>query len=863
MDGKPERPLVTYATYRGPRQIRKYLKQQTALETLNPLDRENESSDSSTSTHIGGGSEIEAGMVSLSSASTDVSVKGQVLKGLIEDSDYNKTNINPESHSTNNRELSNTASSRDVLNKNDPGGPERSRSSRSETNSSSTDGEFDSQHHLSCIPVSQTDRNLVCSALFTESNSSKIPCSPDLQRTATPETTVIENSSMMSDGTVVQRKECAEPENPAIPDLSGSKSDGSDATKRGNTDLPSPNKSIQREALQWPERKCSDKHTEGNSSKHAANHTGNIALQRHAVTDAELVSEENRLSALDTQENLAPTEIKQETESTSVGAPITSSHVKAPEDRIESLPKGTDKLLVTEAKKLVRPNSKTPPIIRMNQKDAASVKHTSELAVVACLENKISPELDRNHISKSILDSESPQQARASPDARTSLNLDHKKSDFNTSSPTFVSRVGMLSRLDIPILKNEGPSVLIETGDVNIIGISHQPSKCQEENVANHAEATDRKSLPACLHPEHASAILESKEVLPDSEKCQFPLGLEASDTHLTAVDLSFESESLSKDHSSTSSQDRDKAELMLSNTKTSKGTIGKSDSFFSLETKTDNLAEMLSTSEVDGQNSVPVGSPSGRGKTLGLSKIPVPQTEARDTSQGKISSPLEITDVPASPIVSELTSLEVEQDRSFQSVGHKEIKYSDASLKENCQTEVSPSASKYQGTQETEVEASGDPPARLQSHILGTLPPVRDGKVTRQMAQNCEASPSVIHQPSVICGTEKISGFSQMAELSLTNTSPKFQETDSPKVNAPFLGSGMSLEKNAFASEDSNFRTNPSVLRSEKRASSHRKKERAHFLSGGIDGMPSSPVTLKKLARLQVHRIPQIILVL
>nr|XP_030716857.1 very large A-kinase anchor protein isoform X1 [Globicephala melas] len=858
MDGKPERPVVTYATYRGPRQIRKYLKQQTALETLNPLDRENESSDSSTSTHIGLGSEIEAGMVSLSSASTDVSVKGQVLKGRIEDSDYNKININPESHSTNNRALSSTASSRDVLNKNDPGGPERSRSSRSETNSSSTDGEFDSQHHLSCIPVSQTDRNLVCSALFTKSNSSKIPCSPDLQRTATPETTVIENSSMMSDGTLVQREERVELENPAVSDFSDSKSDGSDTTKHGNTDLPSPNKSIRRQALQWPESNCSDKHTEGNSSKHTASHTSNIALQRHAVTDTELVSEENRLSALDTQENLAPTEIKQETESTSVGEPTTSSHGKAPEDRIESLPKGTDKLLVTEAKKLVRPHSKMPPIVRMNEKDAASVQHTSELAVVACLENKISPELDRNHISGSVLDSQSRQQAKASPDARTSLNLDHKKSDFNTSSPTFVSRAGLLSRLDIPVLKNEGSSVLAETGDVSIIGISHQPRKCQEENVAYHAEATDRKSLPACLHPERASAIPESKEVLPDSEKCQFPLGLEASDTHLTAVDLSFESESLSKDHSSTSSQDRDKAEFMLSNAKASQGTIGKSDSLFSLETKTDNLAEMLSTSEVDSQDSVPVGSHSGRGKTLGLSKISVPQTEPRDTSQDTISSPLEITDEPASPLLSELTSLEVEQDRSFQLVGHKEIKekYSDASLKENRQTELSPSASKYQGTQEAEVEASGNS-ALLQSNILGTLPAVHDGKVTRQMAQNCEANTSVFHQPSVICGTKKISGFSEMAELCFTNTSPKFQETDSAAVNAPFLGSGVSLEKNTFASEDSNFRTHPSVLRSEKRASSHRKKEGAHLLSGGIDGMASSSSNSEEVSMVTSSQNP------
>ncbi|XP_057552357.1 very large A-kinase anchor protein isoform X2 [Hippopotamus amphibius kiboko] len=863
MDGKPERPLVTYATYRGSRQMRKYLKQQTVSETVNPLDRENESSDSSSSTHVGPGSEMEAGMVSLSSASTDVSVQGQVLKGLLEDSDYNKVNLPTESHSTNNQELLNTASSRDVSNRNNHGGPERNRSSHSVTNSSSTAGESDSQHHVSCAPVSQTDRNLVCSALLTESNSSKIPCSTDLQRTATPATMVKENSSVMSDGTLVQREEHVEPESPAISDFSCSKSAGSDTTKHGNTDLPSPNKSIRCEAQQLPESKCSDKQTVDNSSKHAASHTSTTALQRHAITDTELVSEENRLSAQDTQKNLAPSEIKQETESTSVGEPTTPGHVKAPEDRIKSLAKDTDQLLVPEAKKLVRPHGKMPPIVRMNRKDSASVKHTSESVVVACLENKIAPELDfelnRNHISASLLDSESPQQAKASLDARTSLNLDHKKFDFSTSSPTFVSGVGMLSKLDIPVLKNEASSVLIETMDVNIVGISSQPSECQEENVANHVEARDKKSFPACLHPKHASAILESKGVLPDSEKCQFPLDLEASDTHLTVVGLRFESESLSEDHSSTSSQGCDKAELMLSNAKASKSTMDKSDSSFSLETKTDNTAEMLSKAEVDGQNSVPAESHSGKGKTLGISKISVSETEPRDTSQDKISFPLEITDVPANPILSELTPLEVEQDKSFQLVDHKEIKekYSDAGLKENYQTEISPSASKCQGLQETEVEASGHPPALLQSNILGTLPPVHDGKLTRQMAQNCEANSSVIHQPSVICETKMVSVFSEMAELSLTNTSPKFQETDSTEVNAPFLGTAISLGKNAFASEESSFLTKPSVLRSEKRASSHRKKEDAHFLSGGMDSMASSSSNSEKVSMVTSSHNP------
>lgn len=829
MDGKSERPLVTYATYRGPRQIKKYLKQQTVSETVNPLDRENASSDSSTSTHRGPGSEMEAGMVLLlSSASTGIPVKGQGPEGQLEDSDDNERDLNTGSHSTNNQGLANTASSRGVLNKAYPGGPETSRSSHSVTSSSSTAGDSDSRHHLSCAPGSQTDRNLGCSALCTESNSSKIPYSPDLERTATPGTVVKRTSSVMSDGTPVQA------ENSAVADFSCSKSDGSDPTTLRSADLLSPNKSIRREALQLPESKCSNKQAVENSSKQPANHTSSMAFQKQAVTDTELVNAGNRSSAQDTQKNLAPAEIKQETENTSGEEPTASSHVKAPEDRIESLHKDTDLLLLTEVKNLVRPHGKVPPF-RMNQKEAASVKHTSESVVVTCLENKIAPELNielnRNHISEPLLDSESPQQAIASPDARTSPSLGHK-SDFSASHPTFVSRVGMLSQVDIPILKNEGSSVLVETGDVNIVGISSQSPQCQQEHVANHVEATDRKSLPAGLHSKYAPTALESKEVLPDREKCQFLLDLEASDTDITAADLSFEPASLS--------QDPEKAESVLSSTAASESTADKLDSSFSLETKTDSIAEMLPEADIGGQNNVPVESHSETGKTLSLSKIPVTRTEPRDISQDEISSPLDITGVPANPALSELTSLEVEQDKIFQLVDHEEIKekYLDASLKESCQTEVSPSASKYQGVQGTEVGACSALPACLQSNRPETSPPVHDEKVTRQVAQNCAARASIIHPPSVPCGSKKIFDFSQ---LSLANTSPKFQETDSTKAKSPFLGSGISLRKEAFASEDSSFLPNPSVLRTEKRASSPRNKEDAHPLRGGTHSLPSS----------------------
>uniref|UniRef100_H0XZV6 Uncharacterized protein n=3 Tax=Otolemur garnettii TaxID=30611 RepID=H0XZV6_OTOGA len=845
IDGKSERPSVTYATYRGPRQIKKYLKQQTVLAPVNTSDRENESSDSSSHTHTGPGSGTEAGeLPSLSPTSTDSSTKGYLPGGPLEDAACSKISLNTESPLTDNPELRNTESSQDHLNLHDPGGPERSRSPPSlVTNSSCAVEESLSQHTLSCAPLSQSDRNLVCSTLFTGNNSSKVPGSPDFDRQITTENVIKANSPVMNSRALVQREGHAKPQSLAVSDFSSSKSDGIDTTEQESTNSPSPNKSIRQEDLHLPESECSDKQTVDNSSEHSANHTSAIALQRHAVTDAELVKERKSLSAQDLQKNLAVTEIRQETESASASKPITSSHVKAPEGRIELSPKDTDQLFKTEAKNLdLRPDDKTSHIIRKNQKDPASVKYTSESTAAACLESKIAPalnfELSRIHISKSPLDSESFQQAKVSPDVKTPLTLDCKKSNFNTALPTFVSGVGMLSELDIPVLKNEGSSLLIDAGDINTVGISCQPTECQEENVTNPG-----KSPPPLLHQECASAILDSKEVLLDSEKCQVPLGLQASGTHLTGTDpLNFVSGSLCKDHSSTSSQDPNKAELMPSNIPASNNMVEKSDSL-SLETQTDNIVKILSKTEGEGQKGVPIESQSGKGIMIPLPKTSVSQTEPRDISQDKIfSSPFEITDDPQKPILSELASPEVEKCKSFQPMYDKGIKEkcSNSSFKENCQAEVS-LASKYQGIQETEAGTLTCPPALLERSISGILPPVHDEKITKQIAQNCDANTCVIHQSLDIYGTKTLSGCSEMAERSLTNISPKFQETDSIKVNSPFLSSDISLENNAFTPENSGFLNVPSALRSEKKDSSPGQSENTHFLSSGIGSVSSS----------------------
>ncbi|KAM5281151.1 very large A-kinase anchor protein [Ctenodactylus gundi] len=840
IDGKPERPSVTYATYRGPRQIRKYLKQQIVLETVKPSGRENESSDSSTNTHFGSGTEKQAGTAPFSSASADVSMKGVLLGGSLEDCNYRKVNLTLESHLTHNPELQ----TKNSLNKSAPGGPGRSQPSASSvTHSSSAAGESALQHHLSCIPVSQTDRNVVCSTTFTGSKSSKVLCNPQFQRKTTTGT-VRENSSVMNERTLVQREDHTESHRPDVSAFSYSKADGSDTTKLESINLPSSNKSIRHGDLQLPESKCSDKQTIDNSSKLTPGHSSTIhtsTLQEHVVTDTRLVSEGKRLSAQDSQKKLAVTEIRQEAESASAGDPTTLSHVKASEPRNESLSEGGDQLFETQAKKLdCGPHDTSPHIMRINQKDAASVKHISESSVVTCLENKTAPELnfelERNHILESPLHSQNFKQAKVSPDDKTSLTLDCTKSNLNTSPATFVSGTDRLNKLDLHFLKNEESSVPFENGDASLVGIAQQPNECPEENTANHVEAADRKS-PFPLHLEHAPAIHEATTVISDREKCHFPPGLQATGTHSTALDLlNFEPGCLSEDHTTISFQNPHKAELLLPfNSKASKNVIEKSDSL-SLEAKTDNIAKNVSKAEADCQNTDPIASHSGKGKSVTLSSVSLSPMEHGDISQDKTSSPLEIANEPPKPILSELTSLEVEQDKRFQLMDHKE-KYSGADLKENCQAEVA-SASRHQCVQETRTDtiSSGVPPP-LRSNLLGILPLDQEEEVTRNVTQSCEANACMIHHSSDICRAKKCSGLSERADLTLANTSLIYQSTE---VISPFLSSDSSLKNNTFSSEVSGLISVSSALTSERKASSHQEKESLDFLSGGTDNVSS-----------------------
>ncbi|XP_029400077.1 very large A-kinase anchor protein isoform X2 [Mus pahari] len=818
---KPEKPSVTYATYRGPTQIRKYLKQQPVLETVNHLDREDGSSDSNPQAHAGSRNIRDNTVtVPLSTASKDVATKGYLLGGPLEASGYSQMNTILESNQESVPGLQDVASSKCILNKNSHGG---SRSSWAAPSSVSNPS------YVAGEPDSQTESGLVCSSVFRGSKSSQGPC-PEFQRKTATDHPLRINSSVVTDGLPsVPGEEQARPQGPAVPDFSCSKSDGSDTTKMESTNLSSPHKSIRHEDVRLPEHKCGDKPAVDNPSRRNVNHTRIMALQGHAVTDSELVNEGKKLPARDLQENVV-SEILKETECASGSEPTTLSHVRAPEVRIEPLPKETEPPpCETETKGLgLQSRVKTPHEMGKTREDPGSVKCVSDSGVVACTKSEtthgLKSELNRNPVSESPFLLENHQQGGVSSDAEAPLNLDCKTSDYSASPPTSASQINRLGKLGFPALKSER-SMSSKTGQGNVF--SH-PNECREEDVGTHSEATDRENPPA-LYLGHASSTLESKELLPDGEPCQSPSGPETTGTHLAGIGLNSEHGEISEDLNSVPSHCPKEAELMSSNAKASNSTEEKSDSF-PLETQT---AKMLGKGEVCGQSNFPVESSSGRRKAL--STLSVSQAEPRDVPQCDISSSqVTVAEKLAETVLSELNYLGVEKDNDAQPVDRREAGESRFSggFKESHQTGISP-AFKHHSGQESEMSTLDHPAAAgLESNLPGIVPLAPEEESSRHRPQNCEASTCLITPSLAICVTGKSSSISEMEELSLDKISPKFQETDDAHVYTSFLSSDAHLEKNVFAPEGSSPLNVPSLLGLEKEASSLR--DNSYFQSAG-----------------------------
>ncbi|GAB1300357.1 Beta/gamma crystallin domain-containing protein 3 [Apodemus speciosus] len=831
VDSKPEKPSVTYATYRGPTQIRKYLKQQPVLETVNHLDQEDGSSDSSSQAHTGSRSIEDTVTVPLSTDSKDVATKGYLLGGPLEASGYSQINTHLESNQESTPGLQNIASSKYILDENSHGGPRSSRPSPSPASNPS---------YAVGDPNSKSESGLVGSSVFRGSKSSQGPC-PEFQRRTATENPLRVNSPAVSDGlTSVPGEEYAQPQRPAVPDFSCSKSVGSDTTKMESTNLPSPHKSIRHEDVRLPENKCRDKPTVDNPSRQNVNHTLMTALQGRAVTNSELVNEGKKLPARDSQKNVA-SEILKATECASGSEPTTLTGRRAPEVRMESLPQETEPPRETETKRLpLEPSVKTPSEMGKPQEDPRSVKCVSDSARGADTESEkaheLKSELNRNPSSESPILLENPQQGGVFSDAEAPLNLDCKTSDYSASPPTFASRINRLGKLGFPGLKSER-STSSKTGQADDLG---------EEDVGTHSEAAGQKNPALCLG--RASSSLESKEILPEGEKCPFPPG-----PGTAGVDLmKSEHGDTSKDLNSVPSHSPRNAELMSSNTKASKSTIETTDSFSS-ETQT---AKMLGKVEVCGRSSFPVESSSGRQNAL--STLCVSHEEPRDVSQCDISSSqVTVAEKLAETVLSELNYLGMEKDKDVQPVHLREMKELcfSGGFKENHQTGISP-ASNHHSVQETGINALDNSASVLKSHLPGIVPLPPEEESTRRVAQNCKASPCLTSPSLATRVTERSSSISEMEELSLDNISPKFQETDTTHVYISFLGSDAHLEKNVFAPEGSSSLNVPSsLLGLEKETPSRRDN---YFQSAGTSTTsPSFCPTKGDSTAVNSHHLP------
>ncbi|XP_052015131.1 very large A-kinase anchor protein [Apodemus sylvaticus] len=837
VDGKPEKPSVTYATYRGPTQIRKYLKQQPVLETVNHLDGEDGSSDSSSQAHIGSRSIADTVMVPLSTASKDVTTKGYLHGGPLEVSGYSQINTNLESNQESIPGLQNIASSKYVLDKNSHGGPRSSQTSPSSASNLS---------YAVGDPNSQKESGLVGSSVFRGSKSSQGPC-PEFQGRTATENPLRVNSSAVSDGLPsVPGEEYTQPQRPAVPDFSCSKSDGSDATKMESTNLPSSHKSIRHKDVRLPESKCCDKPAVDNPSRQNVNLTGMKASQGRAVTDSELANEGKIVPARDSQKNVV-SEILKATECASGSEPTTLSCRRTPEVRIESLPQETEPSCETETKKLLLElNVKTLSEMGKTQEDPGSVKCVNDSAVVAGTESEkaheLKSELNRNPISESPILLENPQQGGVFSDAETPLNLDCKTSDYSASPPTFVSRINRLGKLGFSGLKSER-STSSKTGQADDFSY---PNECQDEDVGARSGAAGREKPALCLG--HSSSSLESKEILPDGEKCQFPSGPETAGIDL----IKFERGDIAKDLNSVPSHGPKKAELISSDAKASKSTVEEMDSF-PLETQT---AKILGKVEACDQSSFPVESSSGRQKALSM--LSLSHEEPRDVSQCDISSSqVTVAEKLVETVFSELNYLGMEKDEDVQPVHLREIKELcfSSGFKENHQTGISP-ASNHHSIQETEINTLDNSASVLKSNLPGIIPLAPEEESTRHVTQNCKASTCLISASLAPCMTKKSSSISEMEELSLDNISPKFQETDDTHVYTPFLGSDAHLEKNGFAPEGSSSLNVPSLPGLAKEASSHR--DDSHLQSAGTSTTsPSFCHTKGESTAVNSHDLP------
>ncbi|XP_043853238.1 very large A-kinase anchor protein [Dromiciops gliroides] len=417
---EPEISSITYSTYRGPRQILKILKKQTKLETSTSVQRADETSDSSTSSQTGTGSESEA----VISPDSPIKNNKDLLKGPLKDAILNNSNYKES-----------------VLIK---------PPSSTETISSSI-VESCYNRPLNYVPVYKIDNDMIGSVFF---GNTKDPRNPAFQRIVNPKTT-LENNLLKNDRASEQRGECFQPPSVVLSELNvGLPNREYETVKYECEDLPSSSKTTLHNKFELPKNKCS-----------VSYHFASIILHHQDETDTGYLNEENSSVIQDSQINIQVKENTEENEMLSTSGLLTLDNIlHAKNEMIDSLVKDTDYSIAKNKSFDSGSSDEVSQGIIVIQNDHPSIKSVNESEKVDCIQSSIRPELkfeivNRNHISVSSFESENLELTKVLPgssdiNGKISPILESEKTDSYDSAPTFDFEGGIFRKWEAPVLKN-------------------------------------------------------------------------------------------------------------------------------------------------------------------------------------------------------------------------------------------------------------------------------------------------------------------------------------------------------------------------------------------------------------------------
>ncbi|XP_028937828.1 very large A-kinase anchor protein [Ornithorhynchus anatinus] len=800
---KPEAPSVTYSTYRGSRRIRRFLKKQTEVATVTPIENDTDNSSSMNSCTVTGNG--NQSVISPSPPSCiETNREGHFPKRNSGDNKCNTTNLKAKS-CLSATDMKDKDSPKGLLNRNEPETRSTLPISPAETDSKRESiGGAESPYPFHCLPVSRIpddpQQNIVDS-LYLTGRKGEISRNPVCLTKAAS----VDSSLGKSASTVKHRDTPHPPQITAPPEFQSFAQvpDRKPRTSKGKSELLSNlDETIPDEDLHMP----TSRHVSSyliDSQSNLLSDAPVCLLEGHALwRQAELVQKhENEGSSpqiMDSKANGMTEKLGQE----KIPSGGCLRETRAPKIVIEPISKPelvNNHLGISENSSLpcIFSDQSHPAV--EDQKVHVSLMHISETGELNCVQNNLATEVNfgvtcGNQNSQSYLDS-----------VNTELDniLSESSAKFTKMSPTFERRS---SHTDISpgTIDSEGAILdkLSGPGEVGVPYISSVPCTHQEESwttLPNISETIINTIILPSPPPLPLDKALESGESYVSSsisdriENCAASAH-EINDVSTSGVGTSsLRPESIDEAQRAPTTQDEREFKRIPQATEHRENSMEKISPPF-LETTAGDMAKAVPKTERNNQpkavksHSATVVSPLKSEDDLLTPRVSPFLMGPRDNDFSS-SSTQQVAEMTLNPnFSSSFTSADTDQNSISQSTAHNEL---NVSLPV---TKVFPLVSTMKDVQEQEISRAADyslkPCPDFPPVFENCVPPGHTNKVTEMICGN-EVNISFAPLKARSNGTKEVletpegpSKF-QEADVSLTNVIPDSEDTSFPMVSS------------------------------------------------------------------------------